>query len=542
MRLLVWLTIGLSLQAASTGSAAEYAWVRSADGQGHFSCSAAAGWQQPGFDDSAWVTRATGDDAGSGCLGTAFSRFRFDVGPELSRIATVTLRIRYGSGFAAWLNGTEIARRRLDPNAEPNALANDFHGPEWERVFVPVKASRLMAHGNVLAVEVHTRSPGREPLLEVELGGADGVRIVRGPWLQRLSAREVTVLFDTDVPTVGEVRFGATEAYGSMVAEPAPQTHHALKLGGLPPGARVHYRVSARAPVASAQLDGTPVDVADSGDAVFHTTPEPGKPLRFVVYGDVRSPGHDVHALLNRQLAEEDPDFALITGDVVDRGSDEGDWEKFFDIAGPLLRGLTLFVAPGNHEYWRLPRGAMAYLQHFRLPLASGEEEVGWFSFDQAGVHFVSLDSNQYRSPRQLAWFAQDLADARKRGTRGVFVFAHEPPFSTGMHGDNQVAIHDYVPIMEKNKVSMFFGGHDHHYERGRVGTFDYVVTGGGGAELRAMKCVEAGKKPCPPHVLAVANEHNYVAVEVMPTFFRICPKRPDGTPIEACTELPLKR
>src|SRR5947209_5662569 len=121
-------------------------------------------------------------------------------------------------GYAAYLNGVEIARRRLDPGAAPDALANDWHGLEWERVFVQLKEGTLRAHGNVLAIEVHPRTAGREALVDAELSGADGVRIVRGPYLQRIGAREVLVIFDTDLPALGEARWGATEAYGSMAA------------------------------------------------------------------------------------------------------------------------------------------------------------------------------------------------------------------------------------------------------------------------------------------------------------------------------------
>jgi 3',5'-cyclic AMP phosphodiesterase CpdA len=540
MKRLVWLACGL-LTCARMADANEHTYVP-AGAPAKVACGdATPGWQKPELDDRAWGTRPSDVDAGTGCAGTLFLRFRFDGASELARLATLTLRIRYAHGYAAYLNGVEIARRRLDPNADAAALATDYHGPEWERVFVTPSPGLLHAGGNLLAVEVHPRTAGREPVVDAELSGADGVRIVRGPYLQRLGAREATVLFDTDLPAIGAIRFGATDRYGAQVAEPAPQLHHALRLDGLSPASLVHYRVTARTPPDPGHEGPPVVDTADAGDAVFHTPPERGGPLRFVVYGDVRS-GHDVHALLDRQLLDEDPDLALVTGDVVDRGSDEGDWERFFEIAAQLLRSLAIFVAPGNHEYARLGRGAASFMHYFRKPLRAGEEEVGWYSFDVAGVHFVALDSNEYRSPRQLAWFDRDLADARKRGARALFVWAHEPPFSSGMHGDNLIAIHDYVPIMERHKVTMFFGGHDHHYERGRVGGLDYVVTGGGGAELRLLKCNKPGTKPCPPHVLSVANEHHYVLVEVMPSFFRLCPKRPDGTPIEACVELPLRR
>jgi 3',5'-cyclic AMP phosphodiesterase CpdA len=545
--------------AGARAHATEYSYVQASEG-GKMACATVpAGWQRGELDDASWPERefppplpdggvpdggvapGPSPDAGTGCAGAMFLRYHFDVGPELARLATATLRIRYAHGFAAYLNGVEIARRRLDANAAPMALANDYHGPEAERVFVPLRPGLLRTSGNVLAIEVHPRSAGKTPFAEVELGGADGVRIVRGPYLQRLSGTEVTVVFDTDLPTLAEARWGLDDTYGAITTDAPPQRHHALRLTGLKPGTQYHYRVAVRAaPAAVALSKGLPlVEPVDGGDAAFHTLPEPGRPLRFAVYGDVRS-GHDVHALLNQSLIADDPDLAILTGDLVDRGSDEGDWEKFFDVAGQLLRGLAIFPSAGNHEYARLGHGATNFLQLFRWPLRAGDEDAGYYSFDAAGAHFVALDSNQYRSPRQLAWLDHDLARAEQKGARALFVYAHEPPYSTGLHGDNPVAIHDYVPVMERHHVTMFFGGHDHHYERGRVGTLDYVITGGGGAELRTPRCGVPGKKPCPPHVAAFFNEHHYVLVELLPGLLRVCPKRPDGTPLETCVTYPV--
>src|SRR5262249_42075532 len=156
--------------------------------------------------------------------------WKFDVGPELSKLATLTLRARYEHGFAAYLNGVEIARRRLDPNADALALATETHGPEWDRLSLPLKPGLLRAQNNVLAIEVHPRTPGRAPVLEVELSAGDGPRIVRGPYLQRLSEHEVTVVFDTDLPTLGELRWGVNERYGAILTDAPPQQRHAFRI------------------------------------------------------------------------------------------------------------------------------------------------------------------------------------------------------------------------------------------------------------------------------------------------------------------------
>jgi hypothetical protein len=424
---------------------------------------------------------------------------------------------------------------------------------------------------NVLAVEVHPRTAQRESQMEVALSADDGPRIVRGPYLLNARANEITVVFDTDLPTVGELRLGPSDAYGWQRSD-GLGTHHVLHADGLHAGTLYHYRVRARAGTARAEPDKRavyadsrpslprpvreenagedgvsdehPADdadalVADSGDALFHTPPDAGRPLRFAVYGDTRS-GHDIHAALNRALADDDPDFAILTGDLVDRGSDEGDWERFFEVAGTLLRQLPIFPAIGNHEYARQGHGALAFMQLFRFPVA-GEAEPAWYSFDIGAAHFVALDSNQYKTSRQLSWLDHDLKEARRRGTRAIFVYAHEGPFSSGMHGDNSVCIHDYVPLFERYHVAMMFSGHDHDFERGHVNTLDYVVTGGGGAELRANRCGVPGKKACPPRVLSFTNDHNYVMVELLSSLFRVCPKRVDGTPLEQCTVYPLR-
>ncbi len=141
-----------------------------------------------------------------------------------------------------------------------------------------------------------------------------------------------------------------------------------------------------------------------------------------------------------------------------------------------------------------------------------------------------------YGDRRQLDWLDGDLSAAQRRGARAVFVFAHAGPYSSGLHGDSAACNRDYVPVLVRHHVTAFFGGHDHDYERGQVGALRYVVTGGGGAELRDARCGVPGKKPCLPRVAELINEHNYVSVEVLPSLVRLCPKRTDGTPLTACT------
>jgi hypothetical protein len=541
----------LLLCTAATATAAEYPYLREGD-RGRSECvppapdggtapPPAAGWQRPEFDDHAWSEG--GADASVESLRCAVlrSRRRFDLGSEGTGLAALTLKVRYQDGFVAWINGVEVARRRFVDGAP---LAAEPHGPESERFYIPAQPGLLRPSGNVLAVEVRPFRAGRAAIVDTALEGADRPRIVRGPYLQRVLAAgpskegkadgsasvEAHLLLETDLPTRAELRWGVVGGFRmwSSTADERPSLQHDLRLTGLSAGKAYRYRVTARAEGGRAD----PVEI----EGTFHTAASASHPLRFVLVGDVRS-GHDVHAQLVQAIVAEDPDLVLMTGDLVDTGSDEAEWQRFFEIEAPLARQVPIYTAPGNHDEWRRGEGLARFLQLFPRP--SG---TPWSSFDVAGVHFVLLDSSAYRNPDQLHWLEQDLMDARRRRVHAILACMHHGPWSSAMHGDNPVAAHDYVPLLERAGATVLFSGHDHDYERGQVGALAYVVSGGGGAELRSARCGEPGKRRCPPRVHAFVNEHHYVSVEVLHDRVRLCPKRPDGTALEPCTGVPLRK
>jgi hypothetical protein len=76
------------------------------------------------------------------------------------------------------------------------------------------------------------------------------------------------------------------------------------------------------------------------------------------------------------------------------------------------------------------------------------------------------------------------------------------------------------------------------------MGGMPYVVTGGGGAPLYPARCGVAGKPACKVDdgMRVFASTYHYVVVELFRDDLRLCPKRPDGTPVEACLRLPVAR
>jgi hypothetical protein len=455
----------------------------------------------------------------------------FTVGEELARLKVLRLSVKYQDALVAWLNGVELTRRNLAPEASPAALAQKTRGGEWETIYIPASPG-LLRHGeNQLELEVRPSAARLAPIVDVTLWGGFEARVVRGPLVQRVGADRATVVFETDLPTVGEVRLA-----GGRVARASddPVTRHVIELDGLDPDSEVRYQVAASFAEA----------VQVGPELSFHTAPAEGEVVRFVVYGDVRT-GHDTHAEILKAIEAEAPDFVLSTGDHVVRGTDESDWQRFFAVAGRVLSRTPFYPILGNHDLGVISGSERRFEDVFVIDRpADCPPGAAWYSFDFAGVHVVALDSNRYSDDRQLAWLEEDLGAARARGARAVVVAAHHGPYSRGPHGGEPIAAERYVPLLARHGAAVYFSGHDHVYQRGEMWGLPYVVTGGGGAPLYPARCGVAGKPACRTEDGAriFAPVYHYVVVEVYRDDLRLCPKRPDGTPVEGCVRLPLPR
>ena len=131
---------------------------------------------------------------------------------------------------------------------------------------------------------------------------------------------------------------------------------------------------------------------------------------------------------VDRVAAMKDkPAFMLHTGDITHLSK-----PKEFDDADQLIGAAKLDVhyVPGEHDIIDEDRGK-AYME--RYGARAGAKGAGWYSFDQAGVHFIGLvnvvdlkaGGMGNLGAEQLAWLAADLKD--KSASTPIVVFAHIP-------------------------------------------------------------------------------------------------------------------
>lgn len=151
----------------------------------------ASGPAQLGYGDGDEATRVRCDTAmsttcNSANFATTYFRRQFDVA-DPSLFAKLAIQLLRDDGAAVYLNGVEVARNNLDPNATFSSLATGtVSGAEETTQFLlfdNIDASLLVAGPNVLAVEIHQVGPTSSDVsFDLKLEGYsrasdDGVRL-----------------------------------------------------------------------------------------------------------------------------------------------------------------------------------------------------------------------------------------------------------------------------------------------------------------------------------------------------------------------------
>ncbi len=257
--------------------------------------------------------------------------------------------------------------------------------------------------------------------------------------------------------------------------------------------------------------------------------------FRFAVVGDSNA----FYWLFQRvatKMATYAPDWLLFTGDLVNSGFSQWEWEQWFAAADPLVAHVPTMTVHGNHEDM-----ATGYFALFAMP---GNEE--YYSFDYGNAHVVVLnDSPPPDEPitgKQAAFLDADLAAAQGRPNppKWYITSHHRPMFSSDNgEGSNLSVRAAWQPIYEKRHTDVDFNGHNHHFEMtapvlgdavATTGGIRYVTSAGGGALFDAPTPVNN------PWSIAYYAGLSFAIVDVDDSALTVTGYRTDGTVIHTFT------
>lgn len=196
--------------------------------------------------------------------------------------------------------------------------------------------------------------------------------------------------------------------------------------------------------------------------------------------------------ILDKAMTDHpDAEFLLHTGDIVEDGYKENEWNLWFKYAQEQLLKTTIVSVVGNHEVTG-PNKNDYFLAHFNHPQNGINKLKGSsYSFDHKDVHIAVLNS-EYEFEAQQEWLRQDLAATKKKWKLVAF---HRGPY--GSVYDTEHIRKQWAPVMDEYKVDLVLNGHDHVYMRSHpmrgekiVGDGEgttYVIAGSSGPKFYAI-------------------------------------------------------
>jgi hypothetical protein len=288
---------------------------------------------------------------------------------------------------------------------------------------------------------------------------ATTIRYGEGASLDR-TATGLTFLFQADFTGDAIVRMHEAHVCGLK-----PDTQYSYQVGGVDDAGVEHL---------------SPV-------STFRTAPDvgadPSAQVVIAVVGDCRG-AYDTWAQIIAQLQTRMPDVVLFTGDMVELGPLQSNWDAFFAAAEPLLTHVPMVSAMGNHEV-----NSVNYYAQLAMP---GDEED--FSLDYGRAHIVVLNDSPADpadvTGKAKTFLQQDLDD--HAAATWKLAMHHRAVYSSSTHGSQTDLQQAWAPIYDAAGVDLVLNGHDHDYERSKpmkagapsAGGTIYLVQGGAGADL----------------------------------------------------------
>gem|GEM_PF-813756 len=233
---------------------------------------------------------------------------------------------------------------------------------------------------------------------------------------------------------------------------------HEAELTGLLPGTSYTYRVG----------DGSRENWSDPQQ--FHTEPHAAEPFTFLFMSDTQAypnrsvkNGYGIWAEMLRLGLQAAPEasFLLLSGDIVDYGDQQTQWELWFDAAADLLPTTPIVPTVGNHDVVR--SGEDNFRAQFQLPRNGPASEVELaYSFDYGDMHMAVLNT-EGDLELQAVWLLQDMASSDKKWKIAAF---HRSPYHSHHARASRDVREAWTQVFDEAGVDLILSGHDHAYMR----------------------------------------------------------------------------
>lgn len=175
------------------------------------------------------------------------------------------------------------------------------------------------------------------------------------------------------------------------------------------------------------------------------------------------------------KIKELNPEFVLISGDIVNGMNYEIEYPAFFEFIKNL--GLITYIIPGNHDLARI-------MARDKKKFVSQDGKEYWkkyfgrenFTFEYGNFYFIALNSYDWEDEKriilesrgaireeQIKFLKEKLEDAKKKKKK-IIVLAHHPVQSDNNAEPDfsEIGKEEVMKLLIKYKSEAFFFGHTH--------------------------------------------------------------------------------
>ena len=226
---------------------------------------------------------------------------------------------------------------------------------------------------------------------------------------------------------------------------------HSVDVQGLKPGTSYVYRFKDASGRVSAAYEFSWPDTSKPYSFVFLTDPQGVNEAEYSLYNSAL---HRAYALA------DNPAFAVIGGDMVDRGNDLSQWNMFFSSSSSIFSKLPFMAVPGNHEKYD-DETLLNYRTYLGLPEngAAGLTESS-YSFETNDALFMVMNTQESIQP-QLDWMQKKVQASTRKWK---IVLMHRGLYS-GFYDESDLR-KLIAPAFDKMSIDLVLNGHDHTYLR----------------------------------------------------------------------------
>ncbi|MFA7367364.1 MAG: metallophosphoesterase family protein [Bacilli bacterium] len=298
-------------------------------------------------------------------------------------------------------------------------------------------------------------------------------------------ANSVRINYHTDVldtfvefTTVSDTSFNnATRVSGTYENWSAPQGAAIIGFGDryrvrvnledLSPDTKYMYRVGKEGDFSKNYYFST----AKEGDFTFLHITDPQ------YYNETTS---QIFNNLMTQAFNKNPDitFTFFTGDIIDDGGDENQWNMFYNKSN--INRQVIATIPGNHEYYDA-MGSGSYFGEF-YNINNNNPDNGarnhlnnTYYFRYNNALFIGLNTESKTQATLKPWFEEVVQ--KNNDADFIIVGMHRSMYGSIYASDSINVRYNWLEVFDRYGVDLVLSGHDHIYSRSHIAYNNKVST-----------------------------------------------------------------